>query len=133
MGMILTDQLASLNTIFFDTAPVIYYIEAHPDYGPLMKKVIARFHAGRRIIFTSVITITEVLPKPVSLDNEELVKRFMEFLSKGRNIDLLEISPNIAEQAGRLRGKYKSLRTMDAIQLAAAIDTEAPPIKLPPL
>ncbi len=125
MGLVLTDELVSLNSIFLDTAPVIYYIEAHPEYGPLMKEVIACFQSGERTVYTSVITITEVLPHPVSLNKEELVKKFMEFLRKGRDINLVDISSNIAEQAGRLRGKYKSLRTMDAIQIAAAVDTDA--------
>lgn len=33
----------------------------------------------------------------------------------------MEISTATAEYAGRLRGKYNLLRTMDAIQVAAAI------------
>ena len=125
MGLVLTDELVNLDSIFLDTAPVIYYIEAHPEYGSLMKEAIPCLQSGKRIIYTSVITITEVLPYPVSQNKEELVQKFMDFLRKGENIGLIDISPNIAEQAGRLRGKYKSLRTMDAIQIAAAVDTGA--------
>lgn len=125
MALNITDELQGLNSIFFDTAPVIYYIEAHPGYGPLMKDAIAYFQSREGIVFTSVVTVTEVLPKPVSLNNEELVKKFMEFLSKGENINLLEISSTIAEQAGRFRGQYSSLKTMDAIQIAAAVNIGA--------
>jgi predicted nucleic acid-binding protein len=85
--------------------------------------MITHFQTAKKSIFTSVITITEVLPKPVSVNHEELVEKFMNFLMREENINLLEISPDIAEKAGRLRGKYKSLKTMDAIQIATAITT----------
>lgn len=119
------EKLSNVESVFIDTAPIIYYIEAHEEYGPLIKDVISLFQSGKRPIFTSVITVTEVLPVPVSLKDEELAKKFVSFLKRGENINLLEISSNIAEYAGRLRGKYDSLRTMDALQLAAAVHAGA--------
>jgi hypothetical protein len=35
----LLSELSGSNSIFLDTAPIIYYIEAHQDYGPLMKEL----------------------------------------------------------------------------------------------
>jgi hypothetical protein len=35
--MSFSEELTNINTIFIDTAPVIYYIEAHPQFGPLVK------------------------------------------------------------------------------------------------
>jgi hypothetical protein len=37
--MILAEKLAKSGTIFIDTAPFIYYIEAHPKFGPLTKAI----------------------------------------------------------------------------------------------
>jgi len=37
----------------------------------------------------------------------------------------VEISANTGEKEGRLRGKYPTLRTMDAIQISAAPNTKA--------
>ncbi|NIM15605.1 MAG: VapC toxin family PIN domain ribonuclease, partial [Candidatus Aminicenantes bacterium] len=99
-------EVSSLNSIFLDTAPIIYYIEAHQDYGPLMKDLVVSFQSGELIAFTSVITITEVLPKPVSQNQKQLIDKFIKFLKKGENLNLLEISSDIAESAGYLRGKY---------------------------
>jgi hypothetical protein len=42
----LSEELSSINSIFIDTAPVIYYIEAHPQFGPLAKEVVSAFQAG---------------------------------------------------------------------------------------
>lgn len=123
--MSLLEELSGCNSVFLDTAPIIYFIEAHAEYGPLMKEMITRLKAGDLTAFTSVITIAEVLPKPVSQNKMQLIDRFLKFLRKGKNVNLLEISPDIAESAGRLRGKYDSLKTMDAIQVSAAISIGA--------
>jgi len=122
--MTLSGELRQINTIFIDTAPIIYYIEAHLHFGPLAKEVVAAFQSGALIAFSSVITLAEVLPKPIQKEQEELATKFTDFLRKGRNINLIEISTNIAEKAGRLRGKYPMLRALDAIQLSTAIELE---------
>lgn len=59
--MTLSDELARINTIFIDTAPIIYYIEAHSQFGPLVKEVIDFLQSGQLSTFSSVITLTEVL------------------------------------------------------------------------
>jgi len=123
--MILSNELAGIRRIFIDTAPIIYYIEAHSQFGPVTKEIFQTFHSGKSMAFTSVITITEVLPKPIKIGNMELAIRFMEFLKYGKNFELIEISSDIAEKAGNIRGYYTDLRTMDAIQIATALDIGA--------
>ena len=123
--MTLSDELDQIHTVFIDTAPIIYYIEAHPQFGPLAKEIVSSFQSGKLIAFSSVITLVEVLPKPVEASNEKLVKKFSDFLKSGRNISLLDISSDIAELAGKLRGRYTSLRALDAIQIAVSINVKA--------
>lgn len=123
--MTFADEFGEVSSIFLDTAPVIYYIEGHPHFGPLAKEAVDAFRSERVRAFSSVVTLTEVLSKPIEADDEKLAKKFAEFLKHGRNLTLVEISEEIAEAAGRLRGKYKDLRTIDAIQIAAAIDVKA--------
>jgi predicted nucleic acid-binding protein len=36
---------------------------------------------------------------------------------------MIEISEGIAEAAGKLRGRYPVLKTVDALQIAAALET----------
>jgi hypothetical protein len=33
--MTFSEKLASVRSVFIDTAPILYYIEAHPQFGPL--------------------------------------------------------------------------------------------------
>lgn len=123
--MKLSEELARIKSIFIDTAPIIYYIEAHPEFGLLAKEVVTAFQSGNLTAYSSVMTLTEVLPKPIERGDEKLAKKFAEFLKYGKHLTVIEISDNIAEAAGKLRGHYPFLKTIDAIQLSAALDIGA--------
>jgi hypothetical protein len=45
--MTLPEELAQISSIFIDTAPIIYYIEAHPDFGPVAKEIVAAFQSEK--------------------------------------------------------------------------------------
>jgi len=123
--MNLADDLDHIGILFIDTAPIIYYIEAHPEFGPLVKEVVDSFQAERLRAFSSVVTIAEVLPKPIAAGDVKLARKFSEFLRYGKNLRLVEISIDMAERAGRLRGQYSHLRIVDAIQLSTAMEVGA--------
>ncbi|MBI5199805.1 MAG: PIN domain-containing protein [Nitrospirae bacterium] len=123
--MSLSDEFAQINTLFIDTAPIIYYIEAHPQFGLLAREVVNAFQSGKITAFSSVITLTEVLPKPIQVKNERLARKFLEFFKYGKNLSVVEISMDIAERAGMLRGRYPDIKALDAIQISAAIDVGA--------
>lgn len=114
-----------VNKIFIDTAPIIYFIEAHSFYGTLMKEIVDIFSNGLLNAYTSVITLTEVLVKPVELNRVDLVEKFKKFLLYSKGLNIVEIDVDIALYAGELRGKYKFLKTLDALQLSTAIKVEA--------
>lgn len=61
----LSEDLRNLNSLFLDTAPVIYYIQAHPEYGPLAREVVKSFQRKDGKAYTSVLTLTEVLTRPL--------------------------------------------------------------------
>jgi predicted nucleic acid-binding protein len=120
-----SETLEKIKTIFLDTAPVIYFIEAHDQFGPLVKQVVERMNENRIQAFTSVLTLSEVLPKPVETGTYELVEKFKTYLKNGPNLTMLPITETIGERAGILRGKYPHLKTVDAVQIATALDAEA--------
>jgi predicted nucleic acid-binding protein len=123
--MSLAEELARIPSVFIDTAPIIYYIEAHPQYGPLVSDIVKAFQSGKLLAFSSVITLAEVLPKPIEAGNETLAREFSSFLKTGKNISMLEITADIAELAGKFRGRYTFLKTMDAIQIATSLEAKA--------
>lgn len=123
--MTLSEELARINSVFIDTAPIIYYIQAHPEFGPLAREVVMAFQSGNVIAYSSVLTLTEVLAKPIEMNDEPLARRFADFLKYARHLSLIEISEGIAETAGNLRGRYSFLKTIDALQVTAALDVGA--------
>jgi predicted nucleic acid-binding protein len=114
-------RMQSCKFIFLDTAPIIYYIEDHEEFGPVVKSIVNYFTLGNVTAFSSVITLTEVLPQPIAKGKAELANQFIEFLRYGKNILLLDITADIAEKAGRFRAKYPFLKNLDALQLACAV------------
>ena len=118
----LSEEVEKLGCVFIDTAPIIYYIEAHQLFGPMMKEVVGILEARGIKTLSSVVTITEVLPRPVKAGRKDLVEKFVSFLRYSGSLELVEISSGIAERAGKLRGKYEFLRTLDALQLSAALE-----------
>jgi predicted nucleic acid-binding protein len=80
---------------------------------------------GQLRSFTSVLTFSEVLPKPVETGNDELAEKFKACLVNGPKLTLLPITETVAEAAGVLLGKYPHLKTVDALHIAAALDAEA--------
>ena len=123
--MTITEELSRFTTLFIDTAPFIYYIEAHPHFGPITKDVFDLVFSGQITAYSSVLTLTEVLPKPIESKNEKLAQRFTEFLEHGKNLILLEVTARIASSAGKLCGRYPRLRALDSVQIAAALDVGA--------
>ncbi|MEQ8225331.1 MAG: type II toxin-antitoxin system VapC family toxin [Candidatus Eremiobacterota bacterium] len=111
----------NIKSIFMDTAPIIYYIEGNSQFYQI-KELINQIQENNITIFSSVITITEVLVKPVSLGQMNVINSFLNFLKNPDNIIILSVNERIAEQAGYLRGKYPSLKTLDAIQISSAIE-----------
>lgn len=98
--MILSEVLGEIKTIFLDTAPVIYFIEAHHQFGPLVRQVIELMNENRVQAVTSVLTLSEVLPKPVETGNNELAEKFKTYLKNGSNMTLIPITEIIGESAG---------------------------------
>ena len=62
--IILNDALVDVTTVGFDTSPIIYLIEAHPEYDGLVTEIFHRIDQGISTGFTSAITLTEVLTRP---------------------------------------------------------------------
>jgi len=123
--MTFDETLAQYDSVFIDTAPIIYYIEAHPQFGSLARRLVETFQAEKLQAYSSVITLVEVLPKPVELGNRDLAAQFTTFLRNGINLTLLDVTADIAESAGELRGQYPALRGMDAMQIAVALAAKA--------
>lgn len=120
------DFVKGHQSVMLDTAPVIYFIEEnHQELGQVAADLFAALRADSRVsVFTSVITLIEVLTKPIKMGRPDLVDQYRQFLSDASNLELHPVDTVIAEKSVQLRAKY-GLRTPDAIQAAVAIENRA--------
>lgn len=112
--------LAGVTRLGFDTAPVIYFIEAHPQYDALVTEVFQRVTDGVLSGFTSVITLAEVLVHPFRHEDAGLQKEYRDLLLHSDHFQTVSIDPDTAERAAELRARY-NVRTPDALQIATAL------------
>ena len=63
--MRVVDALRMVRRLYLDAAPLIYYVEEHPDYGQPMASVIDAIERTPIAALTSVIPLTEVLSQPM--------------------------------------------------------------------
>ncbi len=117
-------ELASLisgRRVAFDTAPLIYYIEENPAYLPLVDELFDTIDSGASTGITSVLTLQEVLVKPLHDGMQDIADQYREVLKNSINITLTNIDATVCEKAADIRAKYTWLRTPDALQIASAI------------
>lgn len=105
----------------FDTSVLIYYIEQHPQYFPLTEDLFGAVDRGGARAITSVLTLLEVLVRPLRSGLTDLARQYRELISGANGIDLLPIGIETCELSARLRAKYDWIRTPDAIQVGTAI------------
>ncbi|MEZ8222393.1 putative nucleic acid-binding protein, contains PIN domain [Candidatus Fervidibacteria bacterium JGI MDM2 JNZ-1-D12] len=118
--MRLDEALEGVVKLALDTPPIIYFVEAHAQYDPLVTAIFQKINEGKILGLTSVITVTEVLVLPLRHGNISLASTYWDLLTNSDNMQLVSIDPETAKLAADLRARY-NLRTPDALQLAAAI------------
>jgi len=116
-GITLSQQLDTVQRLFLDTAPIIYYVEKHPRYFPVVRPVFDRMDAGTLVGVASPITLAECLVHPYRMGHADAVEMFSMLLI--RRMDFVAIEAAIASQAAELRARH-NLSLPDALQCAVA-------------
>ncbi len=120
--MKINDILAGISRLAIDTAPLIYFIEAHPTYDNLVAPFFQQIDTGNLQGVTSVITLAEILSLPIQQGNLQLQTQYRTLLLSSAHFEVHNVDVKIAEYAAELRAKYR-LRTPDALQVSTAIST----------
>lgn len=115
------DALKNVTLLAFDTAPIIYFVEANPHYDQTVTAIFQQIDKAQMTGLTSVISLCEVLVHPIRNGNRTLKNRYLDILQNSPNFHTKQISFVIAETAAELRAKY-NLRTPDALQIATALE-----------
>lgn len=109
--------------IFWDTHLFIYLLEDSPEFGAAVKDLRRRMLRRNDRLFTSAMSVGEILVKPLSAGNTSIAERYRTFFE----IPHLTVSAfdlRAAEAYARIR-QDRSIRPADAIQIACAASADA--------
>lgn len=107
--------------VALDTAPLVYFIEEHPVYLPIVQPFFRALDAGRFQVITSTLTLLEVSVLPFRLGNQTLANLYETILIEAVGVTTLPVTAAIAKRAAALRA-VQNIATPDAIQIATALE-----------
>ena len=107
--------------VFFDSGPLIYYVEQHPAYAEPAGELFEALDRGNARGLTSVLTLVEVMTKPLRDGRHDLAAEYRSVLTAAVGISVYPIDEKICERAALLRAGHSWLRTPDALQAATAL------------
>lgn len=114
-------DLAEHSLLLLDTAPIIYFLEAHPRFASRFAPLFERHAAGALRFAVTTIAVAEVLTGPLQAGDESLARRYRAILESWQCV---ELDVGIAESAARLRASLR-LKLPDAVQAASALSINA--------
>jgi predicted nucleic acid-binding protein len=103
-----------------DTMVFIYHLQDHPRYAATTLAILDAWESGSVEGVTSVISLAEVLVKPLREKRQQAADDYRRLLRAFPNLRLLALTADIAEEAARLRALH-GLALPDMIQIASAI------------
>src|SRR5260370_22541865 len=96
------------------SAPIIYFLEGHPNFGPRFKPLFDAHGAGHLRFAVTTITIAEVLSGPLQAADDALARRYRAILESWQPIVLdVDIAESAASRPASLR-----LHLADAVPAA---------------
>ena len=95
--------MKDIKKIFFDTAPIIYYLQESDLYFNTMLSFLSKNDNCDYV--TSTVTATEYLTYPFINDME---------------VEIKDIDMRVAVKAAQIRAEYKFFKPLDSLQLATA-------------
>ena len=115
MGLSLTRG----QSLFLDTAPLIYLFEEHDEFLPVVQQILDEAHSTGADLVTSMVTYIEILTAPLRAGANVLAARYREYLTNSEGLSIYPLNVGVGDEAARLRAAH-GLRTPDAIQIATA-------------
>ncbi|RJQ29394.1 MAG: PIN domain-containing protein [Peptococcaceae bacterium] len=113
------EAVGKQGAVLIDTNVVIYFLEDSPVFGKASAELFHLIQRGKISGCLSVITAAELLVKPIRAGLEELAENIKFFLDCFPNLQLLEVTKDIALLAARVRAST-NLKVPDAILVATA-------------
>lgn len=118
-------KLHNRSDVVIDTNIFIYLYEEDPAFVDVAEFIILEAENRSFSAVVTPITISEIIVKPLSLDQPDIADRCVNALRSYENIKCMSIDVEIARMAGALRAKYK-YPLPDMYQVAIALRSATP-------
>ena len=105
--------------VFLDTAPIVYLVENHPKFGPLCEELLNLATSQTTPIYTSVLTVSETLIKPIKTNNLRLLQAYQVFFRQTPKLEVNSPLYSTALLVAEIRSSY-NFSLADSFQLALA-------------
>jgi predicted nucleic acid-binding protein len=106
-----------MSRIFWDSNLFIYLLEDHPEFSQAVADLRRRMLERGDQLFTSTLTLGEILVKPLSIGDRALCQLYENTL--GNTALLLPFDLKAAHRYAAIRSN-RSVKPLDAMQLACA-------------
>jgi predicted nucleic acid-binding protein len=116
----LVDTLRAHRRIGFDTSIFVYHIERSTRYAGLAREAFELLRSESCQGITSVITLIEVMIKPLRLQRPDAATAYEAVITSLPNLDVVGLDHLTARRATELRARH-NLRTPDALQIGACL------------
>lgn len=113
-------KLTTLQKVFLDTAPIIYFVEQNPTYFSRSQPIFEAIDQGAVTAVTSPITLAECLIFPLQKSQTSLIQIFSALIVQAEHTEFVATNDVIGLKAAELRVLY-NLTLTDALQIATAI------------
>jgi predicted nucleic acid-binding protein len=113
--------LPGTGVVYLDANPVIYSVEKHPVFGPLLQPVWQAAQSSPVEIVSSELVLLEVLVGPLKAGDSVLADTYEQLFQQPQT-RLIPISLAVLREAARIRATT-TLRTPDAVHAATALLT----------
>jgi predicted nucleic acid-binding protein len=113
------DDIPDGSRVALDSSTLIYFIEEHDVFGPLVDPLFEAVAEGRLTAVVSVISLVEVLVGPLRDGNATLASQYQELLLNSAAVSVATIDNDVALVAAAIRSEHK-LALPDALIAATA-------------
>jgi predicted nucleic acid-binding protein len=114
------DEIPVGANVGLDSDTLIYYVEEHDRFLPVVEPLIEAIAKGQVIAHVSVVTLMEVLVRPLREQRNDLVERYMTILTSSDFLNLHVVDEAVSQRAAWIRAFYR-LQTPDSIIAATAV------------
>lgn len=116
------ELIGPVHRLYLDTNVFIMLSEDVGETSRLLYEMLVSHRPEEQPFFcTSELTLAELLVKPLRTGEEELIRRYNEWLADSDWMAVMPVSRDVLYRAAVLRSHHRSMRLPDAIHLSTAI------------